>query len=104
MGIPKNGDHPDFAECKAKSLGARRAIARLRLAFKHPIRLDQVVHVHGSWPTARRGNGHEAHEFIGGNLAAHEPDPCEAMIQKEEWAEERKYWLWRKWRSARAVV
>jgi hypothetical protein len=88
LGIPKHRSHPDFAEFKAKSLPVRRAVSRLLTAFRHPIRLDAI---------AANGSS-ERIEFLLG--FAREPDPCEALIQKEERELERKYWIWRTRKAA----
>ncbi len=61
------------------------AIHCLLLAFRRPIRLDLIDL-----------NRHSGHNLLFVHLYYQSPDPCEALCLKEEWEEERKFWLWRK--------
>jgi hypothetical protein len=85
IGIPKKADPETIALCKRRPLWLRRLDQRDRLEIAQPsVRLD------------RRFDRTEIHEILN-QLVWHEPNPYEALIAKEEWQEERKYWLWERW-------
>jgi hypothetical protein len=88
-GLPSSREDPDFDECKALPLGSRLAIRQQREGFRNPIRLDKLCRDGKTWIT----------DVIADLLVCPFPNPFEAVCQREEWDQERRFEQWQRHRS-----